>query len=299
MSIDSKIADILEKSKLAGLIVENDEEEEEVVEPSDVEEIVEEPTEEPSEEVVEEGIKIDVSADVDALINGETLSEEFKTKAATIFEAAVVTRVKEEVTRLEEEFESKLAEQVDTITEGLVEKIDGYLDYIVEKWMEQNEIALENGVKGDITESFITGMRDLFKEHYIEVPEEKYDVIGEMESKIDELNTKLDEQVERNVEMRKIIQESARKEIVKMSCEGLAKTDEEKFLSLVEELSFESAETFQVKVQTIRENYFTSKPPSIIESVVTDSPVQELVEDTRYIDPTVAMYAKAIKQLNN
>jgi SHS2 domain-containing protein len=297
MSIDSKIAEILEESKLAGMLNEHDSEEEHEHEEESVEEV---PAEESAaEEVVEESIKVDVSADVAALINGESLSEEFKTKASTIFEAAVITRVKEEVTRLEEEFESKLAEQVDAITEGLVEKIDGYLDYVVEQWMEQNEIALENGVKGDIMESFITGMRDLFKEHYIEVPEEKYDVIGEMESRIDELSTKLDEQVERNVEMRKSLQESARKEIVKMSCEGLAKTDEEKFLSLVEELSFEDEETFQVKVQTIRENYFNSKPSTIIESVVTDSPVQELVtESAQHVDPMVAMYAKAIKQLN-
>ena len=159
--------------------------------------------------------------------------------------------------------------------------------------------ALENGVKGDIMESFITGMRDLFKEHYIEIPEEKYDVIGEMESKIDELSTKLDEQVERNVEMKKSLQESARKEIVKMVSEGLTDTDEEKFLALAEELSFEDEGSFKVKVQTIRENYFVSKPSTIIESVVSDSPVEELKEESyANVDPMVAIYAKAIKNLN-
>ena len=292
MSIDSKIAEIMEESKIAGLINENEESVEEVVEEVPAEEEVVE------EEIVEEGLKVDVSADVAALINGESLSEEFKTKAATIFESAVVVRVKEEVARLEEEFESKLAEQVDEITEGLVEKIDGYLDYVVEQWMEQNEIALQHGVKGDIMESFITGMRDLFKEHYIDIPEEKYDVIGEMESKIDELSTKLDEQVERNVEMKKSLQESARKEIVKMVSEGLTDTDEEKFLALAEELSFEDEGSFKVKVQTIRENYFVSKPSTIIESVVSDSPVEELKEESyANVDPMVAIYAKAIKKI--
>lgn len=281
MSIDSKIAEILEESKLAGLIVESEEE------------VGEE------EEVVEESIKVDVSADVAALMNGESLSEEFKTKASTIFEAAVVTRVKEEVTRLEEEFESKLEEQVDAITEGLVEKIDGYLDYVVEQWMEQNEIALENGVKGDIMESFVSGMRDLFKEHYIDIPEEKYDVIGDMETKIDALSAKLDEQVAVNVAMKKSIQESARKEIVNEFIEGLAKIDEEKFAALTEELSFEDEDTFKSKVKTIRENYFSSKPSTIIESVVSDLPIQEeeVKHDLTNVDPMVAMYANAIKKL--
>ena len=280
----------MEESKIAGLINENEESVEEVVEEVPAEEEVVE------EEIVEEGLKVDVSADVAALINGESLSEEFKTKAATIFESAVVVRVKEEVARLEEEFESKLAEQVDAITEGLVEKIDGYLDYVVEQWIEQNEIALENGVKGDIMESFITGMRDLFKEHYIEVPEEKYDVIGEMETQIDYLNAKLDEQFAANVEMKKSLQEHARKDIVSELSEGLADTDSEKFHALVEELSFEDVDTFKVKVQTIRENYFTVKPQSTVQSVVTDTPVEELTEETKYIDPSVAAYVKAFKQ---
>ena len=290
MSIDSKIAEIMEESKIAGLINENEESVEEFVEEVPAEEEVVE------EEIVEEGLKVDVSADVAALINGESLSEEFKTKAATIFESAVVVRVKEEVARLEEEFESKLVEQVDAITEGLVEKIDGYLDYVVEQWIEQNEIALENGVKGDIMESFITGMRDLFKEHYIEVPEEKYDVIGEMETQIDYLNAKLDEQFAANVEMKKSLQEHARKDIVSELSEGLADTDSEKFHALVEELSFEDVDTFKVKVQTIRENYFTVKPQSTVQSVVTDTPVEELTEETKYIDPSVAAYVKAFKQ---
>jgi hypothetical protein len=243
---------------------------------------------------------IDVSADVDALMFGESLSEEFREKAATIFESAVVVRVKEEVARLEEEFEEKLAEQVDSITEGLVEKIDGYLDYVVEQWIEQNEIALENGLKSDIMESFITGMKGLFQEHYIDVPEEKYDVIGEMETKIDMLESKLNEQVERNIDLKKSLSESVRKEIVSMVSEGLTDTETEKFTALVEELSYDDEDSFKVKVQTIRENYFTGKQSTLVESVVTDSPVDEL-NPNKYVnvDPTVAAYAKALQQYNN
>ena len=212
---------------------------------------------------------------------------------------SVVVRVKEEVARLEEEFESKLAEQVESITEGLVEKIDGYLDYVVEQWMEQNEIALQHGVKGDIMESFITGMRDLFKEHYIDIPEEKYDVIGEMESKIDELSAKLDEQVERNVDLKKSLSEAVRKEIVLELSEGLTDTDSEKFHALVEELSYEDQDSFKVKVQTIRENYFTGKTSTLVESVVTDAPVEDVIsEKYTNIDPSVAAYVQALKKLN-
>lgn len=246
---------------------------------------------------------IDVSADVDALMFGETLSEEFREKAATIFESAVVVRVKEEVARLEEEFEEKLAEQVDSITEGLVDKIDGYLDYVVEQWIEQNEIALESGIKADIMESFITGMKGLFEEHYIDVPEEKYDVLGEMEAKIDALEEKLDEQVERNIDLKKSLSEATRKEIVKTISKGLTDIEKEKFLALAEELTYDSEDSFQTKVQTIRENYFngTKTTRSLVQSVVTDSPVDELNEDTQYqnIDPTVAAYVNAIKNLNN
>jgi SHS2 domain-containing protein len=242
----------------------------------------------------------DVSADVDALMFGETLSEEFKEKATTIFEAAVVSRVKEEVARLEEEFEEQLDEQVDSITEGLVEKIDGYLDYVVESWIEQNEIALEAGLKSDIMESFITGMKGLFEEHYIDVPEERYDVISEMEAKIDALESKLDEQVERNIDLKRSLSESVRKEIVNVFSDGLTNTESEKFSALVEELSYDDEYSFKTKVQTIRENYFSGRPSTLIESFVSDTPVEELNESQyRNIDPTVAAYAKALKQYNN
>lgn len=152
---------------------------------------------------VKEDITVDVSEDVAALTNGEELSEEFKTKAATIFEAAVVTRVKAEVAKLEEQFELQLNEQVEEIKEGLIEKVDGYLDYVVEQWMEQNELALESGIKAEIVENFITRLKDVFVESYIDIPEEKYDVVGEMEETIESLESKLNESVEAAVALKR------------------------------------------------------------------------------------------------
>ena len=240
-----------------------------------------------------------VKEDVDALLNGEELSEEFRAKAETIFEAAVMTRVKSEVARLEEEFESKLAEAVAKNTEGIVEQVDGYLGYIAEQWMTQNEIALERGMKSDILEGFIGGLKNLFEEHYIDIPEEKFDVLGEMESKIDELEEKLNEQVAANIELSKTLAESNRAEIVKTVSEGLTDTETEKFMSLVEELSYEDQASFETKVKTIRENYFTTKGSAEIKSVVTDAPVEALTEEKKVtLDPAMSAYAAQLNKLN-
>ena len=240
-----------------------------------------------------------VKEDVDALMAGEELSEEFRANAETIFEAAVMTRVKSEVARIEEEFESKLAEQVAQNTEGLVEQVDGYLGYIAEQWMTQNEIALERGMKSDILEGFIGGLKNLFEEHYIDIPEEKFDVLGEMESKIDELEAKLNEQVAANIELSKTLAESNRNEIVKTVSEGLTDTETEKFMSLVEELSYEDQASFETKVKTIRENYFTTKGTTEIKSVVTDAPVEALTEEKKVtLDPAMSAYAAQLNKLN-
>jgi hypothetical protein len=239
-----------------------------------------------------------VKEDVDALMAGEELSEEFRQKAETIFEAAVMTRVKSEVARIEEEFESKLAEAVAKNTEGIVEQVDGYLGYIAEQWMTQNEIALERGMKSDILEGFIGGLKNLFEEHYIDIPEEKFDVLGEMESKIDELEAKLNEQVSANIELSKTLAESSRAEIVKTVSEGLTDTETEKFMSLVEELSYEDQASFETKVKTIRENYFTTKAATV-QSVVTDAPVEALTEEKKVtLDPAMSAYAAQLNKLN-
>lgn len=240
-----------------------------------------------------------VKEDVDALINGEDLTEEFKQKAATIFEAAIVNRVKEEVTRLEEEFDARLEEAVAQNQEGLVEKVDGYLSYIAEQWMENNEIALESGMKSEILEGFVSGLKGLFEEHYIDIPEEKFDVLGSMEETVLDLQAKLDEAVADNVELSKIINEATRESIIDAGAEGLAETDKEKFFGLAEELSFDDAETFEKKIQTIRENYFTNKTSTIVESVVTDSPVENLTEDAKpsVTDPKMKNYMSVLNNL--
>jgi hypothetical protein len=243
----------------------------------------------------EDEMIVDVQEDVDALVNGEDLSEEFKAKATTIFEAAIVSRVKQEVAKLEEEFEAKLEEAVAESKEGLVEKVDGYLNYVVEQWITQNEIALEHGMKSEILEGFVGGLKGLFEEHYIDIPEEKFDVLGALEEETAELKAKLDEQVAANVELNKVINESKRDEIVKAASADMTETEKEKFLGLAEELAFEDSETFEKKVQTIRENYFNGKTSTNVESVVTDSPVEELTEDAKPVDPQMARYLNAIK----
>jgi hypothetical protein len=295
MSIEQKIAQILAESNSV------DTEQEEVVLADEVtteDDVVAEdaPAEVVAEETTEEAeeLKVDVQEDVAALVNGEDLSEEFKTKAATIFEAAIVTRVKAEIAKLNEEFEAKLEEAAAKNQEGLVEKVDGYLSYVAEQWIKNNEIALEHGMKSEILEGFVSGLKGLFEEHYIDIPEEKFDVLSAQEEAISELQAKLDEQLEANIALNKVINEATRSSVVEDAAKDLAETDKEKFASLAEELSFEDAETFSKKVQTIRENYFTNKVSSTkIETVITDTPVDTLTEE-KAIDPKMKQYLSAL-----
>jgi hypothetical protein len=280
MSIEQKIAALLEQSQNA--------QEEQVEE--DAEEVEETSIEEPTEELT-----VDVSADVAALINGEELTEEFKTKAATIFEAAVVTRIKAEVAKIEEKFDATLAEQVEEIKEGLVEKVDGYLNYVVEQWMTNNELALEHGVKTEIMESFIAGMKGLFEQHYIDVPEEKFDLVNDLQEQAESIKTKLDEQLAVNVELSKQINEMKRIAAIGEFSGSMADTDAEKFKSLAEELAYDDAESFKTKLQTIKENYFGKKTTFNVSSVVTDEPVL-LDEETKTVDPVMAGYLQALKK---
>ena len=241
-----------------------------------------------------DAVKAGVKEDMDALFNGEELTEEFREKATTIFESAVMVRVNQEVARIEEEYAVRLEEETAKQIEGLVEQVDGYLGYIAEQWIAQNELALENGIKSEIVESFINGMKGLFEEHYIDVPAEKYDVLGDMESTIAALEEKLDEQVAVNVELSKTLAESAKAAIVAEAAEGLSDVEAEKFEGLVEELVFESAEAYAAKVKTIRESYFT-KQAAEVKSVVTDTPVEQLTEEKKpQIDPLMARYVSAL-----
>jgi hypothetical protein len=212
-----------------------------------------EETEKKEEEV------IDVSDDVKALIGDEKLTEEFKAKAATIFEAAIKSKLKVEKQKIEDGYKKKLKEEVDTAKAELVEKVDSYLNYVVEEWMKQNEIAVERGIKGEIAEDFISGLKKLFEDHYINVPDEKYDVLEDQASKIEELNKKLNEQIEANVKLNSEIGQLTKKDIVDEVSAGLPETNKEKFNKLAEEVEYTNADEFKKKVATIKEAYFQVK----------------------------------------
>ena len=203
--------------------------------------------------------ELDIKADVDALVGDSDLSEEFKQKAATIFEAAIKAKVKEESQRLQGEYETKLKEDTETHKAELVEKVDSYLNYVVEEWMQENKIAIERGIKGEIAEDFIGGLKKLFEDHYIDVPDEKYNVLEDQASKIEDLEKKLNEEIEKNVELNKSNGELKKEEIIKKSSEDLTDVQKEKFNKLAEEVEYSNEEDFVNKVNTIKESYFGAK----------------------------------------
>ena len=253
-----------------------------------------------AEEAEEDEIAVDVSEDVEALLNGEELSEEFKQKATTIFETVVVSRVKNEVAKFKKELEESNAVAIDEAKESLVEKVDGYLSYVVEQWISENEIALESGMKSEILDGFINGMKNLFAEHYVDVPEDRFDLLGDAQEKVEELEKKLNEQLEANVELNKSVKAMEKDEVLSKASDGMAETDKEKFAGLTEDLSFEDKESFEKKVATIRESYFASKPSKTnVETVVTDEPVQ-LEEETKksISDPKISAYADMLNRSN-
>ena len=203
--------------------------------------------------------ELDIKADVDALVGDSDLSEEFKQKAATIFEAAIKAKVKEESQRLQGEYETKLKEDTETHKAELVEKVDSYLNYVVEEWMQENKIAIERGIKGEIAEDFIGGLKKLFEDHYIDVPDEKYNVLEDQASKIEDLEKKLNEEIEKNVKLNKDNGELKKEEIIKKSSEDLTDVQKEKFNKLAEEVEYSNEEDFTSKVKTIKESYFGAK----------------------------------------
>ena len=202
---------------------------------------------------------LDIKSDVDALIGDSDLSEEFKQKAATIFEAAIKSKVKAEAQRLEGEYETKLKENTESHKAEMVEKVDSYLNYVVEEWMKENQIAIERGIKGEIAEDFIGGLKKLFEDHYIDVPDEKYNVLEDQAGKIEELEKKLNESIEKNVELNKANGELKRQDIIDETSEDLADTAKEKFNKLAEEVEYSNEDDFRTKVKTIKESYFGKK----------------------------------------
>ena len=230
-------------------------------EPATEEEVVAE-NEISSEEEVVEVAEYDVEEDVNALLGGEDLSEDFKAKAKTIFETAINAKVAEVKEALEVEFQEKLDEEIETAKESLAERVDSYLEYVADEWFEENQLAVENGLKTEMTESFLEGMKGLFEEHYVQIPEDKYDVLESMVEKLDDMETKLNEQIEKNINLNNRLGESVADGILGDVSEGLASTQKEKLASLAESVEFESETEYREKLETLKESYFTSRSNS-------------------------------------
>ena len=248
-----------------------------------------------AETATETEMNIDLSDDVKALVSTDAdLSEEFKEKAATIFETAVKTRIQEQVKVLESQYEEKLSKETETVKEAMVEKVDSYLNYVVEEWMKENELAVERGIRTEIAEDFITGLKSLFKEHYIDVPEEKYNVLEDLTNQSKDLETKLNEQIEKNVNLSKEVSEFHKKQAILEVTADLAETEKEKFVSMAENVEYDSAEKFREKLETIKESYF---PKSKIEEAASKDEVDSVAANEPAVEASsdaMAAYTAAI-----
>lgn len=237
---------------------------------------------------------IDVKEDVKALVDGDSdLSDEFKLKAATIFESAVKAKVKDEIIRLEKEYGKKVETETAKLKEGLVEKVDSYLNYVVEEWMKENELAIERGIKGEIAEDFISGLKKLFEDHYIDVPDEKYNILEDQASKIENLDKKLNEQIDKNVNLNKEVGTFKREEILSKSSKDLADTQKEKFEKLTENIEYKDAEDFEKKVSQIKESYFPKKSKAKSDDVVDDVSATKTDEN---LNDAMSAYSAAISK---
>ena len=242
----------------------------------------------------EEKKDIDVKEHVDALVAGvDSLSEEFKTKAATVFEAAIKSKVKEIAEEMQADYDKKLTEETSKSKDELVEKVDSYLAYVVEEWRKENELALERGIKGEIAEDFISGLKKLFEDHYIDVPDEKYNVLEDQSSKIEELEKKLNESIEKNVELSKENGEHKRQDIIDEASKELADTQKEKFNKLAEEVEYSNEEDFTAKVKTIKESYFGKKEST---SEIDDVAAESNAEQPQDLTNAMAAYSAAISK---
>ena len=244
--------------------------------------------------------EINVKEDIDALVEGEELSEDFKSKASTIFEAAVHQKVMEiaasKVEDMEKEYQSELQEEIVSFRDELTDKVDGYLNYVVEEWMKENELALESSLRSEITEEFMGGLKDLFKEHYIEVPDEKVDIVENLFDKVEDLEGQLNDKVQENIKVKNELNEYRKDKILEEVCDDLADTQAEKMKSLVEGVSYEDdSEKFEEKVKTIKENYFpeTIKQDDNVEQLDSSSKVSEESEEPK-MNHIMEAYSKAI-----
>ena len=274
-------------------------EEETASEEESTEVVAEEETSE--EEVIEEEEAIDIEADVAALIEGEELSEEFQSKARTIFEGAIRSKVATIKEDLQEAYAQALVEELDSIKAGLTERVDSYLEYVADEWMQENALQVEAGLKTEMTESFLEGMKSLFEEHYVTIPEEKYDVLNSMVDKLDEMEGKLNEQIDRNVALNRRLAESNADGVFTAVSEGLADTQKEKLATLAENVEFESETDYREKLETLKESYFPSKasaPKNTSENLSEEVSTEEVIseEATPRMQAYLNVLSRAVKK---
>jgi hypothetical protein len=240
-----------------------------------------------------DAVVVDFTEDMDALVESEaTLSETFKDKAAVIFEAAIKSKVSEEVARIESDLQEELDEEIQTAREEMIEQVDGYMNYVVEKFMEENKLAIENGIRTEIAEDFMSKLKDLFTESYIDVPESKVDLVDELSEQVADLEERLNETTETAIEQNQLLEELMRDAIIREHSRDLAETQVEKLKSLAEELDFEDPEAFAAKVETVKESYFTKKKVSVAGEQIDESAEEEEVS------PEMAMYVQALRRSN-
>jgi hypothetical protein len=250
--------------------------------------------EDDEEEMKEE---FDIEEDVNALLSGEDLSEEFQEKARVIFESALRSKVNEIRESLEVQYEERLVEEVQAISEELEERVDSYLEYVAEEWVNENTLAIETGLKEELTESFLGGLKQLFEEHYVEIPEEKYDVLENMVEKLDDMETKLNEQIERNIQLNKRLSESVADRIFDDISEGLATTQKEKLASLSESVEFESETQYREKLETLKESYFPSRV--VAPSATTETLSEGVDVSPEFHSDTMNAYLKTLSAVAN
>ena len=253
-------------------------------------------TDVPSQEYKVTPQDIDIKDDVKALFGNEDLSEEFKDKAATVFEAAVVSKINEHIDIYNTTVQSSYEEDVKAIKEEMAEKMDSYMDYVVEQWADENKLAIEQGLKAELTEDFMKGLKGLFEEHYIDIPEEKVDVVEELAAKNEELQSQLNAEIERNVEIKKDLDENSREKMVSSVSEGLTETQKDKFKTLAEGIEFSDRETYQKKLETIKESYFVEETQKEVTSPIGDTE-EPLDEEVKQPKGSMAGYVNAISRI--
>ena len=261
---------------------------------------VQETSVETTEEIVSEElqveVKIDFQEDLNALVSEDAdLSEDFKEKASIIFETAVKSKLSAEISRLEEQYTTELSEEIEQIKTDLVEKVDGYLSYVVESWMEENKLAVETGLRAEIAESFINGLKGLFEQHYVDVPETKYNLVDDLATKVNELEDQLNKSTENNIKLSEQVTDLRREQIVVEATSGMVEIDAAKLKSLVEDIDFESEETFVKKVTVIKESYFKTKKTSVVDET-TDLATDEKGTEIGINSPIMSLYTNAISR---